>query len=634
MPTKGVDKSGSPTGKPKVIAKSGTTVAATSTPAATPAKKIHTPVPEKKWPEGTKAKAAKWSVDARPGGAKWAAGTPTNKAVVSVAPDPRSVSNAEAVATVTDPGLKLSPDARTALHQLSDNPRAFAAMDARLKSDPAFVTAALRTNPDVFFLLDATQKSNAANVMLAVGLKPSLYEALDPSQQADQKIAMQALRSEPAELKKFPAALREDRTFLRTAVNEEPETVQYLDADVRDDREFMVPVLKQNPGAFQFVGPSMAHDLGLAREAVVRDPDLIQLHAIPKEILGERDTMLACAKADGSSLEFMPWAMHSDREIVMAAVSTFRDALRVASDPLRADPDIIRAAVRKDVSQIRAASGPLMKDEAFIGKLCRDDPRIALQLQGDYAPSSCLQHLLDTDAELAAKVDGLKARLKAAGIDNPERFSDYATLEEILKNRENPNTAADPRAVAVYVFPKEDNNGAFTYDNLTELTKSYRVMYYEATQDTQMAASIRSATAARKASVLVLGGHGAQTIMSLGSEVPGWRFGQTISPATAHNEPYFLDLNDGDKLRAARVSDGVLDGAEVILKSCLTGRTRSSQANLANFVATIFPQANVYAMTNEGNNLLTFDSSGKVTGPGFSGGEAVTYHVRPADPET
>ena len=82
-------------------------------------------------------------------------------------------------------------------------------------------------------------------------------------------------------------------------------------------------------------------------------------------------------------------------------------------------------------------------------------------------------------------------------------------------------------------------------------------------------------------------------------------------------------------MKDAGISDRVKRGAEVILKSCSTGETQSNQENMANFVAALFPQANVYAPIDPDNNMEQVNAKGKLVGPGYDNGAFYTYHVRP-----
>ena len=122
---------------------------------------------------------------------------------------------------------------------------------------------------------------------------------------------------------------------------------------------------------------------------------------------------------------------------------------------------------------------------------------MTLELKKPDATPSCIDAALAANPALEQSRALLAARLQKAGIDFPERFKSYDLLKEILTNREggNPN---DKRPLAVYVFPKQDWNGAFTVDNMAALTKDYRVMYYEADTDTDFANDLKDSPPPRK----------------------------------------------------------------------------------------------------------------------------------------
>ena len=46
-------------------------------------------------------------------------------------------------------------------------------------------------------------------------------------------------------------------------------------------------------------------------------------------------------------------------------------------------------------------------------------------------------------------------------------------------------------AVALYIWPKDDHNGAFAMSDIDRLNENYRVLYYEAASDDDMERILR-----------------------------------------------------------------------------------------------------------------------------------------------
>jgi len=72
--------------------------------------------------------------------------------------------------------------------------------------------------------------------------------------------------------------------------------------------------------------------------------------------------------------------------------------------------------------------------------------------------------------------------LKSLGIDFPERFNSYEEVLEIIKNRKN-NDPDDTRPVALFFYPKVDENDALIQENKNKMSEfmknGYKVVYAE-----------------------------------------------------------------------------------------------------------------------------------------------------------
>jgi|GEM_PF-5299148 HEAT repeat protein len=184
-----------------------------------------------------------------------------------------------------------------------------------------------------------------------------------------------------------------------------------------------------------------------------------------------------------------------------------------------------------------------------------------------------VEEYIKRSPQLRAELTALLARCHAAGIDFPLRF-ERKILEALVANLEQ--SRPDERPLAVVVYPKTDWNGAFYESPVAKelVSHGYRVMYYEASSDEETVQCLRRATAAQQAAVIVLGGHGTKTSLTL---------------SDASGEAAEIDISDEVQLR--RASGALEDGGQIILESCSTGAEKEYGNNLANLLRRVFPQA-------------------------------------------
>ncbi|MFA5090978.1 MAG: LysM peptidoglycan-binding domain-containing protein, partial [Candidatus Omnitrophota bacterium] len=194
-------------------------------------------------------------------------------------------------------------------------------------------------------------------------------------------------------------------------------------------------------------------------------------------------------------------------------------------------------------------------------------------------------------------------RLMRFGRFSPEIFT------ELMTNRIH--DSPDGRKLAVVIFSTADHNGAlFTEENNTLfdslIKKGYRLMYYEAATDDEMVDVLRDATKDEQASLLLIGAHGSSSRLKFGSE--------PLVNEGIPSEGYFLDLEDEHELRRIQISDSLKDGGSILLMSCGTGAGHCDEANLANMLYRVFPEAaHLIAPSIETSvPRLLYDNDGKV----------------------
>lgn len=165
------------------------------------------------------------------------------------------------------------------------------------------------------------------------------------------------------------------------------------------------------------------------------------------------------------------------------------------------------------------------------------------------------------------------------------------------------------KKLAVIIHPIEDDNGAFKdIENKGKQLESrgYQVIIARVGGIDALLTALKAATARRRASVIMIGGHGSRTSIQLG-------FGEPDSKLTIR------DKQLKEKLSAAV---GTLEeNGIIILDSCSTGKGGRLFSNIAQLFADTFPQGFVftspYPVVAEKGIRLIFNKENEVTAVEF-----------------
>ena len=164
-------------------------------------------------------------------------------------------------------------------------------------------------------------------------------------------------------------------------------------------------------------------------------------------------------------------------------------------------------------------------------------------------------------------------------------------LERVFGCKFFSGVESDNRPLAIVTFPTSDYNGAFgqwknvgMISPVESLMTTHKVVYYEVESESEFIEALSEGTQRgnNPSSILLIGGHGNQGSLQLGSD--------------ESREDHFIDLNDLD-LRL-KTSYAVERGGQVVLFSCSTGRGNVERAtidNVADFLHSAWPQASLSA---------------------------------------
>ena len=150
----------------------------------------------------------------------------------------------------------------------------------------------------------------------------------------------------------------------------------------------------------------------------------------------------------------------------------------------------------------------------------------------------------------------------------------------------------DTRPIALLLFNNHDDNGGFDEYPLIDdfVDKGFRVIYQEIAHESEYFHYLDMYTHAgeRPAHTLVIGGHGTQTSLTLGEE-------------NESDDAMSFRLDTNDFIECADKSP-IESGGQVFVYACSNARGKELSENLANSVASSFPEdITVYGQPVTGN---------------------------------
>jgi hypothetical protein len=445
------------------------------------------------------------------------------------------------------------------------------------------VTAAVKRNGDAIRFASARLMTERSLILEAVREKGSaLMHA--KAWASDKEIMLEAWRRQVIDDPSISIADMRPELLLNV---KEAGILSLMPPRLAKDRAFLLELVKINGAALEYADPSSKEDRELVLQAIATNPEALA-HA-----------------AD---------SLRADIEIVRAAISKNPRTLGLAAKELRADHGLIEAAIEKDARAIRLAAESVRADLAFLAQLANKNLLVLDELDGEVRAK-----VFEVAPDLRDRRAALAKELAALGIERLDRFHDELVLRQVIAERKNP--VADGRPLAVLVYARADETGAFKHTQIDELQKTHRVLYFEAGKDDELIRAIAEGTGAQKADLLIIAGHGARGELALGAADPRLH--------AKEREELYLDLGDHQKLKELELASRIADGGHVLLRSCSTGSGEDLHPNLARLFAELAPNAHVWAPREPVNNqMLIVD--GKFVDPGFSGHRSVVFHLEAA----
>jgi hypothetical protein len=421
--------------------------------------------------------------------------------------------------------------------------------------------------------------------------------------------------------------------------------------DSLDQKEQALEALRKDPRVYFDIRGPLAWQSDIVKEALRLTKDQI-LEAIREDprnyfnvrwhfglpYLSDPDLPLAAAgltkaqalEAVGENSAYLseirkmfPSTLGSDPDILFEAarLSKFPESvLGNLPDALKQDRAWLLRMVRQNVWALNAVPASMLQDPKFLTEAAMAFPPIL----DDARFSGRREALLAASPELQARYSSVKQALEQLHIDDPMRLRNSALLDEVVRNRLETRAAGDTRPTAVLVYAKGDTDprGVLNTHNIDELTKHYRVMFYEARTDQDFIDAIKDGGRAGAAELVAIDGHGRQTLLNLGE-----------TQYSGTHEELQIDLSDEEQFRAAGLEKYVQPDARIFLDACSQGAGEGAEENDANMFARLFPGREVFATTGwDPSSTFPLDKQGRVERAAWERAGVSTYRARVEPP--
>ena len=433
----------------------------------------------------------------------------------------------------------------------------------------------------------------------------------------DRDVVMAAVESNPSALEYASEELRSDRDIVRTAVLQYPQTLDYADPSFKSDKEFLTDVFTHSSYSsssfetvLEHIDPSLLGDEEFMRTMIDLDSDCLEYAS--DELKGNREIVLSAAMQDSRALEYADDALRSDLLFLTEILENTEN--RTSFIPWYASNEIsphLSYAMRKLESPETREVNPETHPELMLDLVMEDFNLIR------YIPEDKIeevwpqiqQRLADENVSFAE--EDISSRDAFFGrVDSftkfPERFHSFGNLSEVTY-RQVPDTA-DPRPVALLLYPGTDWNGAFASFPLSDTfvdSDKFQVIYKEVSRQEELEQTISSVGDMRQIHTLVIAGHGMNDRLQLG-DIENVDTTDGVSPEELvevdsryifEHEFWTYESTVDDSTQTVPMGDfsttlnqNVAPGGQVLLYSCSNGSGGEQSPNMTNAFASVLPQ--------------------------------------------
>lgn len=421
----------------------------------------------------------------------------------------------------------------------------------------------------------------------------------------------------------FAPKFKNDPEVVLAAIDKDGRAIEHADDHFKKDRDTAIRAVRSNGYALSYIDQSFRGEKEIALIAVKQYGQSIAYAYNDKiDLRTDRDVVMAAVHQYGFAISDAP-KFKSDKGVILEALKTFSGAVSYADSSLKKDESFMLQAVKIDPGAFACADQGLRASERFQLAVVKASFNVYEEINNSYKGIS-----KDGNAPISGKLspavtdayESIKKQCVELGIDKSDRFCSTDVAKELIKNRREIGSHSS-KPVALVVYPKEDYNGAFKNNEISELiNKGYKVLYFESNEDKDLVNAIRTAGATDKLSLLVIGGHGSKTATQFGNFDPELPLSET--------EEYLLDTSDADKLKG--LNDYMKPNSTIILESCGTGEGGAGTKNVANLLRNEFKNSQIFApMVPTAVLNYNYDKNNAVTGVNYKCGEEKTYSMQP-----
>lgn len=297
--------------------------------------------------------------------------------------------------------VSLRGDFDFALKAMAVNPANVSSLSDELKKNKDIGVAAVRGWSYGLASLDPALRADRDVVITALTSNHNvgLLRFAGPALQADREVVFAAAMADVDNLQSAAPALLADAALFRDLLHAsfyKGPLFKYVDPALLSQRDFMLEAVTLDGELFQHAGTALKRDrelalaaiessrgraLAYADESLKADPEVVRAAVLlgdtnPPSILSfaaeglqvDRDMVLLASGHGFFSLGSLPEAgkeLLSDRELILAAVSRKGTELQFAAPALRGDREVFEAAFGNSFWAFKHASEELQADEGF-----------------------------------------------------------------------------------------------------------------------------------------------------------------------------------------------------------------------------------------------------------------------------
>jgi hypothetical protein len=277
---------------------------------------------------------------------------------------------------------QLRNDLKFVLPEINSNGYALRYVSEDIRTAREVALTVIQCGSGGFFEFVADDFCNDREVVLAaVNRNGCMLEYASAELRNDKDVVLAAVNKNGGALQYTSEALRNDKEIVLAAVNNFcGDNFECVSDELRDDKDVVLAAVKIYNYSLKYASDKLRNDRDVLFAALASQGehycDELWNYA-GKEILNNRECILAAAQYCGEWLKYAADELHNDKDVMLEAVSSDGGLLEFASDELRNDKEVVSAALAapwkpfespflKNDSALKYASEQLRSDREFV----------------------------------------------------------------------------------------------------------------------------------------------------------------------------------------------------------------------------------------------------------------------------